>query len=395
MEATLVINPGSSSRKYALYVDGQMVLEYGFESTDAGFEVCSQKKGVQQTCEAVSKESFESALEKVSSDVKKYLQTENANLLRIGVRIVAPGTVFQEHKLIDDIYLSHLRSKEVAAPLHVPAILREINQAKKYFPVLPIIGVSDSAFHHTMPTIAREYSIDRADAVAYDIHRFGYHGLSVESVVNRIHAVIGVDPKRLAVCHVGNGVSVTAVKEGKSVDTTMGFAPVSGLPMGSRAGDLDPSCLLEVMRLRNMNVADTSLYIHTNGGLSGLGGDGDIRRLLDRKARNDSAAATALEVFAYHIQKAIAAATVSMGGIDAIALTGTASVRSSELRDLLTRHITHLGLTIDTDKNDLLVGKEGVITAQQSAVKVVVMRTDEMGEMARIATQYQVPEASR
>lgn len=386
MATTLIINPGSSSRKYALYREGKLVFEYQFESNDTGFEVCSQKRGSQQTCQSISVEGFGSAFLKVVKEVQKYLEEEKVSLDAIGVRVVAPGTFFQKHAVIDGVYLSMLQSKEVSVPLHIPAIIKAITQCREHFPETTLIGVSDSAFHSTLPPCAREYSLLRADAEAYDIHRFGYHGLSASSVVNRVHAVIGKDPARMIVCHIGNGVSITAVKDGKSVETSMGFAPVSGVPMGTRAADLDPSALLELMRLRSMRPADASLYVHTNGGLSGLAGDGDIRRLLDRRSHGDQQAKEALELFAYHIQKAIAASTIALGGFDTLVLTGTAALRSSELRTLVTKKLTHFGIGIDEDRNDLLVGKEGVISVQRSMIKVTVMRTDEMGEMMHIAT---------
>lgn len=390
METALVINPGSSSRKYALYKDGLQVLEFCFENTDTGYEVCSHKQGEQQVCNAISQEGFGSAFTKVADAVKKYLEAEKMTLNRIAIRVVAPGTEFQKHVVIDDVFVSKLQAKEVSVPLHIPAILKELNEAKKLFPDTPLVAVSDSAFHTTMPAFVREYSLSKSDAEAYDIHRFGYHGLSVESVVHRVHGVIGRDPERMVVCHVGNGVSVTAVKDGKSIDTTMGYAPVSGVPMGTRAADLDPSAMLELMRVRNMRPAEAAVYVHTNGGLAGLAGDGDIRRLLDRKSHGDTAATQALDLFAYHIQKAVAGATVALGGFDVLVLTGTAAIRSVELRKLLTDKLSHFGIGIDEDRNDLLVGKEGVISLQRSMVKVVVMRTDEMGEMQRIALQTDV-----
>ena len=192
----------------------------------------------------------------------------------------------------------------------------------------------------------------------------------------------------MIVCHIGNGTSVTAVKNQKSVETTMTFSPSSGLPMGSRAGDLDAAGLLELMRVKNMRPSEAEMYINTNGGLAGMAKDSDIRRLLDRRSQNDTAATHALNVFAYHIQKAVAAQTVALGGLDVLVLTATASIRSSELRGLVLRGLAHLGVHLSKDRNDMLVGKDGVVSVRNSPVKVVVMRTDEMGEMAQIANHF-------
>tara|TARA_B100000508_G_scaffold105538_1_gene83722 strand:- start:8889 stop:10067 length:1179 start_codon:yes stop_codon:yes gene_type:complete len=392
MGTTLVINIGSSSKKYALYTDDQPVIELRFEETDSGFEMCSRAVGTQQVCEAVNQEDYAGSFLRVAEDVKRQLMHEavGKKLDRAVIRVVAPGTPFQKHAIIDEAYEADLKKRESAAPLHIPFILREIAEIKKFFPGTPVIAASDSAFHSQMPPRAREYSISVDDVNTHDIHRFGYHGLSVASVVRRIHPLIGQDPERMIICHIGSGTSVTAVKNGKGVETTMGFSPSSGLPMGSRAGDIDAPAILELMRVKNLRPNDAEMYINTNGGLTGMAKDADIRRLLNRRSQNDAVATHALDVFAYKIQKAIAAQTVALGGLDALVLTATAAIRSSELRSLVLDGLTHLGVQISKDRNDLLVGKDGAINVRNSEVKVVVMKTDEMGEMAFIASQFDV-----
>jgi acetate kinase len=191
----------------------------------------------------------------------------------------------------------------------------------------------------------------------------------------------------MIVCHVGNGTSVTAVKNGKSVETTMGFSPSTGLLMGSRAGDVDTAALLELMRSKHWRSADAETYLNTNGGFMGIAHESDIRRLIDRRAQNEPVATEALETFAYHIQKAIAAQTVALGGLDVLVLTATAAVRSTELRSLILSGLGHLGIRLSDERNNVLVGKDGVISVNNSQVKVVVMRTDEMGEMALVGQQ--------
>lgn len=387
MATTLVINPGSSSRKYALYRNGLSVLEFRFEDTNSGFEMCSQTSGVQQICEPIAKNDFTDAFDRVANGIEAYLfrESHDKKVDNVVIRVVAPGTFFQRHTIIDELYVTELKKRASTAPLHVPIILREVESAMKHFKLSKIIAASDSAFHSEMPPRAREYSATREDLNQFDIHRFGYHGLSVASVVRRIHALIGQEPERMIVCHIGSGTSVTAVKNGKSVETTMGFSPSTGLPMGSRGGDIDSAALLELMKVKHWRPADAEMYINTNGGLAGMAKESDIRRLLDRRAQNDAVATHALDVFAYHIQKAIAAQTVALGGLDVIVLTATAAIRSAELRSLIVQGLPHFGVQISKDRNDLLVGKEGVISVRNSVVKVVVMRTDEMGEMSQIA----------
>jgi acetate kinase len=193
------------------------------------------------------------------------------------------------------------------------------------------------------------------------------------------------------VCHIGGGVSVNAVKDGVSVDSTMGYSPSSGLPMGSRAGDIDPGGLLQLMRSKNLKPSETEMYINTKGGLFGLSELSDIRHLLDRKSKGDAVATQTLGHFVYHIQKAIAASVVPLGGLDMLVLTGTASVRSGELRSMILGDLEYLGISIDNDKNDLLVGQDGVFSTQKSKVKTVVIRTDEMGEMAQVVDLLDLP----
>lgn len=393
MGTTLVINHGSASKKYALFSEGRSVLELNFEKTNTGFEMCSQMSGIQQTCESIKEADFVDAFTQVAEAVDSYLVRVSIGkrLNAVVIRVVAPGTFFQHHSEITDQYIAKLKQRETSAPLHIPVILKEIQSVKKRYAVACLIAASDSAFHSEMPPKAREYSIPISDVNEFDIHRFGYHGLSVASIVRRIHSLIGQEPERMIVCHVGSGTSVTAVKNGKGVETTMGFSPSSGLPMGSRAGDLDSSALLELMRVKNLRPQEAEMYINTNGGLAGIAGDSDIRRLLDKRSQNDATATRALNVFAYNIQKAIASQTVSLGGLDVIVLTATAAVRSTELRSLILHGLSHLGVQISKDRNDMLIGKDGVISVRNSNVKVVVMRTDEMGEMAQIANQFDSP----
>lgn len=385
MASLLVINPGSTSKRYALYKDRTVVLNHHFEQTATGFEVCTHTGNGVQECSSITTEAFQMALERVAKDVTQYLETQNTHLDAIALRLVAPGSEFQHHQEVDSTFVGMLRRKEMTAPLHIPHTLHEIQYVQQLFPKAKLIAVSDSAFHSTLPTRARAYSIDRSDAEAYDIYRFGYHGLSIASIVRRVHPVTGDNPKRLIVCHVGGGVSVTAVKDGKSIETTMGYSPASGLPMGSRAGDIDAGGLLQLMRAKNLKPSEAEVYINTKGGLYGLSETSDIRYLLDRRAKGDAIATETLDLFVYHIQQAIAASTVALGGVDMIVLTGTACSRSSEFRMMLMNGLTHLGVEGDDNRNDSLVGKDGICSTQKSNVKVVTIRTDEMGEMAQAA----------
>jgi acetate kinase len=360
-----------------------------FEKTGKGFELCTQIPGGKSQTESTTQDEFINSVQRVQELVDKYIFREKVSqVYSVVIRVVAPGTYFQQHAEINDDYLSKLKAKTKAAPIHIPIILREIEDVKKVFKNIKVIAASDSEFHKDMPRHARIYSVDRKDTEELDLYRFGYHGLSVSSIVNRIHGIVGIDPENLVVCHLGSGCSVTAVKKGIGVETTMGFSPTSGLPMSSRAGDLDSSALLYMMSVKGWKPKEAELYLNTRGGLVGLSGESDIRRLLDLRAKQDEGAITALDTFAYSVRKAIAVSTAALGGIDVIVLTATAAVRSSELRSLVLANLEYLGVMISKDRNEMMVGRDGIISIHNSPVKVVVMRTDEMGEMAAVATRF-------
>jgi acetate kinase len=391
MSLTLVVNPGSATKKYALFNDQLPIMQFSFERSGNGFEICTHAGDGLKECQGISAEEFQNSFDQVSSKVHEFLKANQQKLDAIAVRVVAPGKQFQEHQPIDDSFIFALRQQEFSMPLHVPFILQEIQNIRQAFVGVQLLAISDSAFHRTLPEQARDFSIDRSDAETYDIYRFGYHGLSVASVIRRIHPVSGDNPSRTVVCHVGAGVSVTAVKDGQSVDTSMGYTPTSGLPMGSQVGDLDPGGLLQLMRAKNLKPSEAEMYIHTKGGLYGLAGTADIRHLLDGKVRGDATMTQALTLFLYKIQKQIAASTVALGGLDMLVLTGTACTRSSEFRMMLGQGLEYLGIEFDEDRNDVLVGQDGVCSRQQSAVKVVTIRTDEMGEMAKVVDMLNLP----
>jgi acetate kinase len=389
MAVTLVVNPGSSSKKYALYREGTAIFSMRFERTALGFEQCTEIGNTRQLCEGVSADTFGIALEHfLAAAIAAEVITSYDAVAVVAVRMVVPGTLFQKHCRIDDAYIRQLKEHEAAAPLHVPHTLRELAAVQKLLPRATQVAASDSAFHATLPDVARLYSIPGTDAVAHDVYRFGYHGLSVASVIRRHHAVIGYEPTRAVVCHIGSGVSVTAVKDGRSVETTMGYAPGSGLPMASRAGDVDAGALLALMQAKHWRPMDAELYLNTKGGLVGAAETSDLRQVIDRAAREEARARQALDTYLYHIARAVASATVPLGGMDSLIFTATAGERSSLVRSRIGAALTYLGVVIDVAKNESTHSADAVISSSEGRVKVAVIRTDEMGEMCRVAEGY-------
>ncbi len=392
MDITLVVNPGSASKKYAFYKENRQVLTITFEHVDDGYGSCVEINGERQTCESIPSTVFESAIEEVVSIAQKqHIFTSEKEISRVGVRIVAPGTFFESHRIIDDGYIRNLKLMEDAAPLHIPHTIHEIERIKKNLPDTVCIGVSDSAFHSTIPEYSRRYSIRREDRESYDVYRFGYHGLSVSSVLERAQEITGTKSQRSIVCHVGSGVSVTAVAEGKSVETTMGFSPTSGLMMNSRSGDLDASALLYLMKKKHLSVTEAEVYIAKQGGFMGALGQNDLRIILDRRARGDVEASIYVDSFAHHLRKAIGAYTAILGGVDLLVLTATAVERNPIVRELVVSTQLHgLGIVLDGYRNDSLAEREGEIHAEKSATKIVVVHTREMEQIGRIASLFTI-----
>lgn len=389
MAFTLIVNPGSSSKKFALYKDKSLLLSAYVEKSEEGFEMCTSVSGIQQSCNILDKQGFKDSLGDFLDTAKSasYIKAD-LDVDIVALRVVAPGTFFQEHRVVNDDYLSRLKEASAVAPLHIPHILAEFESIKKFLPSAKIVAASDSAFHKTIPDFVRRYSLPKSESVKYDVFRFGYHGLSTASVIRRVTGLTKGSTKRVIVCHIGSGVSITAVKDGISVDTTMGYAPGSGLIMGSRAGDLDTGALLTLMQLQNLKAVDAQLYLQTKGGLRGLTGESDLRLLLERRAQGDVEATNVIASFVYHIKKAIGAYTAILGGLNIIVLTATASERSPILRKLILGELSSLNINLDSEKNEACIGRDGLISDKDSIVSILVIKTDEADEMLRVCEKF-------
>lgn len=382
MAVTLIINPGSSSKKYTLCRDGRVLASFRFERNEQSYEVCREHNGAEQKCEGIPASIYQSALDHVVAVAKaEGVIAQSADIDRVGLRIVAPGTYFQAHRAIGDEYIETLREREGVAPLHIPHTLTEIAAVKRVLPTSLLIGVSDSAFHATIPSYARTYAIEADDTKRYDLYRFGYHGLSYASVARQLPALLPTKHARVVACHIGSGMSMTALLHGESIDTTMGFGPGSGLMMGARVGDIEPAVVLELMRIHHMKPIDMHTYLQTRGGFVGQTGESDFRHLLARLDAEDSEVVEAFRQCVYRFQKTLGSYMAALGGLDAIVLTATAAERSPRLRALLLDGLAHFGILIDDDRNDVTVSRDGIISTPASPVTVAVLRTNEFHEM--------------
>jgi acetate kinase len=389
MDTTLTINPGSSSKKYAFFRNGVEVYSVRFEHTTEGFGKCVTVGSEHQRCEAVPGTAYERGLDEcLELALKAKVIRKVEEITHVGIRVVAPHPFCTTHRVIDTHFLNVLESLKTIAPLHVPFLLEELHAAAELLPHAQHIAVSDSAFHTNMPPHASLYSIPDQDREQYHVYRYGYHGLSVASVVREVVELHGETPSRLLVVHVGSGVSVTAVANGKSIDTTMGFSPASGLLMGSRGGDIDAAALLHIAKSMNLSLENTETYLNTSTGLTGLIGTSDLRVLLDRAKRGEYKAQRALHAFVYHIHKAMHAYLGILGGVDAVVLTATAAERNQTVRSLIMDAFAYCGCELDTIRNETLYERAGKISTEESTIAVYVIPTKEMDEIARIAESF-------
>jgi acetate kinase len=279
--------------------------------------------------------------------------------------------------LIDDDVLRDLEALVELAPLHNTPAVAAIKQARVALPRLPQVAVFDSAFHATMPAEARTYALPAQARDEWGIHRYGFHGLSVQWASQQVRV------PRLVVCHLGGGCSVTAVRDGRSVDTTMGFTPLEGVPMATRAGSVDPGALLYVLE-HHLTLAELNDMLEHESGLLGLSGiSGDVREL---EASAADSARLALAVFAYRVATAVGAMATALGGLDALVFTAGIGENSASVRAAVCERLGHLGVELDADANES-AEPDATISAPAGAVRVVALHAREEVVAARAARQ--------
>jgi acetate kinase len=255
----------------------------------------------------------------------------------IGHRIVHGGPNIRDHARIDDALMAHLEEAKAYAPLHVPAAVEMVKRAREAFPDSPQVACFDTAFHKTLPEVAKALPLP-ADLRKGGIERYGFHGLSYESIVRQLGQGI---PARVVIAHLGNGASLCAVREGRSIDTTMGLTPTGGIVMGTRPGDLDPGVLLYLMREKGYDAERLEKLVDRESGLKGLsGGTSDMRKL---HAANDAASKLALDVFVHVARKHIAAMVASLGGLDLLVFTGGIGENDAKTRDAILAGLQWMG----------------------------------------------------
>lgn len=380
----LVVNPGSSSRKYALFVDGQKKAIVNFEFEDGKVTGKVEYDGNKYPIDCSDHD-----LKEVSKYILPSLHQYNVikpedSLSAIGVRVVAPSMRFLQDQLITDEVIANLESLQQKAPLHITTVLAEIKQIKEFFPETALIAISDTAFHSTKNECAWYYGIDTELAEKTGVKRYGYHGISVGSVVHYLSELGKLAPKTI-ICHLGSGSSLTAVCDGKSVDTTMGYSPLEGLMMATRSGTIDLSAALAIKHELGLSDDELEGYLNKKSGLIGVSGSSnDIRQLITSEESGDKKAKLALDLFVYKIQLLIGQMAASMDGVDEIVFTGTVGERSNIIRGRILSKLNYLGFVRDKSLDEAVFEPKtpARITTVDSKSALVVS-TDEAAEIAR------------
>lgn len=382
----LVLNCGSSSIKYALYNmdDHSVITSGGIEKIGLPDSFITIKLNGQKI-------KFEEPVPEHTSGVQlifKVLTTGGYAVMSdlheldaVGHRMVHGGERFSESVLITDEVMEDFAKCNDLAPLHNPANIKGVNAVKALLPEIPQVGVFDTAFHQTMPDYAYMYATPYELYQKYGVRRYGFHGTSHRYVSKRVLDYLGIEKPegtKIITCHIGNGASIAAIKDGKCVDTSMGLTPLEGLIMGTRSGDIDAGAVTFIMDKEHLDTKGLSNLLNKQSGLAGVsGGFSDFRDILKAISEGNDRARLAKEMYTYRIKKYIGQYAAAMGGVDIIVFTGGAGENQWEVREGATDGLEFLGVKVSVEKNHSCRATEMTISDDDSKVKVCVIPTDE------------------
>jgi len=386
----LVINCGSSSLKYQLIdSETEAVLAKGLcERIGIDGRLVYQKTGCDKEVTDAAMPTHKQAIQMVLDALVNPATGAIASLAEVdavGHRVVHGGEKFTESALVTDEVLAAIEECNDLAPLHNPANLIGINACKELMPNVPMVTVYDTAFHQTMPEKAYLYGLPYEYYENYKVRRYGFHGTSHSFVSKQTADFLGLDlnNSKIIVAHLGNGASISAVLNGKCVDTSMGLTPLEGLVMGTRSGDIDPSIMEYIAKKENLDIPGVMNVLNKKSGVQGLSGvSSDFRDLEEGHNAGNARCSAALEVFCYKVAKYIGSYVAAMNGVDAIAFTAGIGENASLVRKMVVAYLGYLGITLDEEAN----GKRGddmVISTADSKVKVCVIPTNEELAIAR------------
>ena len=383
----LVINAGSSSLKYQLLnPETEQLLAKGLcerIGIDGKFTYKPQIEG-KQKLDAVDV-AMPTHAEAIKTVLNTLIDPENGVIASmkeidaVGHRVVHGGEKFACSVLINDDVMKAIEECIPLAPLHNPANITGIKACEEVMPGVPMVAVFDTAFHQTMPPRAFTYAVPYEFYTNDHIRRYGFHGTSHSYVSKRAAEILGlpVEVLKIVNCHLGNGSSVDAIAGGKSIETSMGFTPLDGLPMGTRCGSIDVSIIEYMMENHNMSIEQVMDVLNKKSGMLGISGvSSDFRDLEKAAEEGNERAALAIDIFCYKTHKRIASAAAAMNGIDVLIFTAGVGENSPELREKIATGLDFMGIKIDHDKN-MVRGQEALISTSDSRVKILVIPTNE------------------
>ena len=383
----LVLNCGSSSIKYQLIdMDNNATLlakglleRIGLEMGEFTHKPVGKDKYYVQQPIPDHKAGIKMVLEALV-DEKIGVIASLTEINACGHRVAHGGEIFKQSVLVGEKEKEQIRALFALAPLHNPANLQGIEAMQAILPNVPQVAVFDTSFHQSMPAEAYLYAIPYEYYQTDKVRRYGFHGTSHRFVAPKAAKMAGLDinNSKIISCHLGSGASICAVKNGQSVDTSMGFTPVEGLIMGSRCGDLDLGVLLYIAEKENMTTKDMNNFINKKCGLNGItGGVVDMRDIMAGKREGKERETYAFDMFAYRVKKYIGAYAAAMGGVDAILFTGGIGENAWWQRQEICRGLEFLGAEIDEKQNEAMAGQDGIISKESSRVKILSVTTDE------------------
>ena len=388
----LVINAGSSSLKYQL-IDMETekaIAKGGCERIGLDASFCKHKANGKETVITAAMPTHKEAIQVVLNALvnKEYGAIDSMKEIdAVGHRIVHSGEVFNDSVLLTEDVMKTIESLSELAPLHQPANIIGVRACQAIMPGVPMVGVFDTAFHHTMPEKAYIYGIPYEAYTDYKIRRYGFHGTSHRFVSAEAAKYLGRenDPDfKVITMHLGNGSSISAIKGGKSVDTSMSFTPLGGVPMGTRSGDLDPAIVEFLADKYGMTLSETMNYLNKKSGVMGLSGvSSDFRDLTAAANDGNHRAALALEVFEYSCKKYLGAYAAALGGADCVVFTAGIGEHDHLIREHICKDMEYMGVKIDEEKNSRVGDGICDITAEGASVKVLVIPTNEELVIAR------------
>ncbi len=387
----LVINCGSSSLKYQVIdSETEAVLAKGLcERIGIDGRLTYQPAGGEKKLTDIPMPTHTQAVQSVIdalTDENTGIVKSLADIDAVGHRLVHGGEKFKESALVDDAMIAAMEDVNPLAPLHNPANLIGVEACRKLMKDTPMVGVFDTAFHQTMPEKAYLYGIPYKYYEKYGIRKYGFHGTSHSFVSKRLAELIGkpYDSSKLIVAHLGNGASICAVENGKSVDTSMGLSPLEGLIMGTRSGDIDPSAVEYLADKEGLDMKGVMNVLNKQSGVYGLSGDvsSDFRDLWKGVEEGNELCRKALEVFSYRVTKYIGGYVAAMNGVDAIAFTAGLGENDSGIREMIMENFGYLGIELDNEANRIR-GEEQCISTPSSKAAVWVVPTNEELAIAR------------